>query len=194
MAKPSWIALSKSSGTGGGSVNVTASSNTTSGSRSGSITVQTTSGLTKTVSISQAKKPYAVTFSSEDFSKTFDSASSGTVTFTANFKANWSMETGNGLRAIASSGWYGTTGKIRFYETHGIRGWTDWTSFNRGSSPTSFGVQDLYWTYVDQVEIQVEVPANSTGSTRVMKYEMSFDDIKYTCNRLTVFPQVTQIG
>lgn len=57
MAKPLWITLSKSSGTGGGSVSVTASSNvgsTTTNSRSGSITVRTTSGITKTVSCSQS--------------------------------------------------------------------------------------------------------------------------------------------
>lgn len=54
MAKPSWISLSKSSGTGGGQVNVTASANDSSMySRQGSITVKTTSGLTKTVSVTQ---------------------------------------------------------------------------------------------------------------------------------------------
>ena len=53
MAKPSWVTLSKSSGTGGGSVNVTCKANTGT-SRSGSITVKTASGLTKTVSLSQA--------------------------------------------------------------------------------------------------------------------------------------------
>lgn len=54
MAKPSWISLNKSSGTGGGQVNVTASKNTGSSSRSGTLTVKTTSGLTKTVSLSQS--------------------------------------------------------------------------------------------------------------------------------------------
>ena len=53
MAKPSWVTLSKSSGTEGGSVNVTCKANTGT-SRSGSITVKTASGLTKTVSLSQA--------------------------------------------------------------------------------------------------------------------------------------------
>ena len=56
MAKPSWITLSKSSGTGGGSVSVTASSNvggTTTSYRSGSLTIRTTSGITKTVRCSQ---------------------------------------------------------------------------------------------------------------------------------------------
>lgn len=59
MAKPSWVTLSKSSGTGGGSVNVTCKANTGT-SRSGSITVKTASGLTKTVSLSQAA--YVSTF------------------------------------------------------------------------------------------------------------------------------------
>lgn len=54
MAKPSWVTLDKSSGTGGGSVKVTASQNSGSSSRSGTLTVKTTSGLTKSVSLSQA--------------------------------------------------------------------------------------------------------------------------------------------
>lgn len=59
MAKPSWISLSKSSGTGEGSVNVTASSNGTS-LRSGSITIGTESGLTKSVSVSQKAAELAI--------------------------------------------------------------------------------------------------------------------------------------
>lgn len=55
MAKPSWISLDKSSGTGGGQVKVTASANSTTSERSGSLTIKTASGLTKSVSISQAK-------------------------------------------------------------------------------------------------------------------------------------------
>lgn len=54
MAKPSWASVSPSSGTGGRSVSVTASSNTNSSTRSGSITVRTTSGLSKSVSLSQS--------------------------------------------------------------------------------------------------------------------------------------------
>ena len=54
MAKPSWISLSRSEGTGGGSVNVIASENTGSAQRSGTLTIRTSSGLTKTVSVSQA--------------------------------------------------------------------------------------------------------------------------------------------
>lgn len=57
MAKPSWISLSKSSGTGGGSVNVTASWNMGSSTRSGTLTIKTTSGLTKTVSLYQSVLP-----------------------------------------------------------------------------------------------------------------------------------------
>lgn len=55
MAKPNWISLSKSSGTGGGSVSVTASTNIETSSRSGTITVRTASGMTKAVSVSQAE-------------------------------------------------------------------------------------------------------------------------------------------
>lgn len=53
MAKPSWVTCSPSSGTGSKSVNVTATANTGAGSRNGNITVKTTSGLSKTVSLSQ---------------------------------------------------------------------------------------------------------------------------------------------
>lgn len=56
MAKPSWVTLDKSSGTGGGSVQVTASSNVssiTTSARSGTLTIKTSSGLTKTVRVSQ---------------------------------------------------------------------------------------------------------------------------------------------
>lgn len=53
MAKPSWITLSKSSGTGSSSVSVTASSNPDTSDRSGSISISTTSGLSKSVSLSQ---------------------------------------------------------------------------------------------------------------------------------------------
>ena len=60
MAKPSWVTLSKSSGTGGGSVQVTASQNTGSSTRSGTLTIKTASGLTKTVSISQQKESYSL--------------------------------------------------------------------------------------------------------------------------------------
>lgn len=52
MAKPSWVTVSPSSGTGSKSVSVTAASNGPS-SRSGSISIRTTSGLTRSVSISQ---------------------------------------------------------------------------------------------------------------------------------------------
>ena len=55
MAKPTWVTLDKSSGTGGGSVKVTASNNSGSSTRSGSLNVKTASGLTKSVSLSQAK-------------------------------------------------------------------------------------------------------------------------------------------
>ena len=57
MVKPSWITLSKSSGTGGGSVQVTASWNLGSSTRSGTLNIKTTSGLTKTVSLSQSILP-----------------------------------------------------------------------------------------------------------------------------------------
>lgn len=53
MAKPSWITLGKSSGTGSSSVKVTASGNVSTSSRSGTLTVKTASGLTKTVLMTQ---------------------------------------------------------------------------------------------------------------------------------------------
>lgn len=62
MAKPSWVTLSKSTGSGGGSVSVTASANPYSSARSGSLTVKTASGLTKTVSVSQKSDKYYIFF------------------------------------------------------------------------------------------------------------------------------------
>lgn len=56
MAKPSWITLSSSSGSGSKSVSVTASENTAA-ARSGSITVNTSSGLTKSVALAQDTAP-----------------------------------------------------------------------------------------------------------------------------------------
>ena len=53
MAKPDWITVSPKSGTGGGEVQITASPNGIE-ARSGTVTVETASGLTKTVSVSQA--------------------------------------------------------------------------------------------------------------------------------------------
>lgn len=69
MAKPSWITLSNSSGTGGGAdtVNVTASWNMGSSTRSGTLTIKTTSGLTKTVSLYQSVLP-EVTISARGWS------------------------------------------------------------------------------------------------------------------------------
>lgn len=61
MAKPSWVTCSPSSGTGSKSVNVTASKNTSSSPRLGSFTVKTSSGLTKSVSVSQEKQLQAST-------------------------------------------------------------------------------------------------------------------------------------
>lgn len=82
MAKPSWITLDKSSGTGGGSVEVTAATNENVTTRSGSLTVQTTSGITKNVSITQLPglSPNATISISGSPSMTVDAAS-GTVTF-----------------------------------------------------------------------------------------------------------------
>lgn len=67
MAKPNWISLSRSEGTGEGSVTVTASKNTGVTSRKGSLTIKTTSGLTKTVSLSQSILP-AITISASGWS------------------------------------------------------------------------------------------------------------------------------
>lgn len=53
MAKPDWIIVSPQSGTGGGEVQITASPNGIE-ERNGTVTVETASGLTKTVSVFQA--------------------------------------------------------------------------------------------------------------------------------------------
>lgn len=71
MAKPSWVTLDKSSGTGGGSVKVTASENT-GNFRYGALTIKTASGLTKTISVQQDLAPCIIhfrgSFSVNDFS------------------------------------------------------------------------------------------------------------------------------
>lgn len=72
MAKPSWVTLNKSSGTGGGSVKVTASTNTTAASRSGSLTIKTASGLTKSVSVYQQKEHYSLDVSGRLFIRNTD--------------------------------------------------------------------------------------------------------------------------
>lgn len=56
MAKPDWINVSPQSGTGGRQVSVTAEKNTGT-SRTGSFTVRTTSGLSKSVRLSQEEAP-----------------------------------------------------------------------------------------------------------------------------------------
>lgn len=53
MAKPSWITLDKSSGTGGSSVKVTATGNASTSARSGTLTIKTVSGLMKAISMTQ---------------------------------------------------------------------------------------------------------------------------------------------
>ena len=53
MAKPTWVTCSPSQGGGGSSVSVSASQNTATSQRSGSFTVKTTSGLSKSVSVQQ---------------------------------------------------------------------------------------------------------------------------------------------
>lgn len=62
MAKPSWVTCSPSSGTGSKSVSVTASKNTGNSVRRGRITIKTTSGLTKEVSVSQNPSAYTIFF------------------------------------------------------------------------------------------------------------------------------------
>lgn len=62
MAKPSWITLDKSSGTGGGSVSLRASQNRTQVQRSGTVTVKTASGLTKSVSVTQGIYGRSITY------------------------------------------------------------------------------------------------------------------------------------
>jgi len=56
MAKPSWITLSASSGSGSKSISVTASENIAA-ARTGFITVKTSSGLTKSVNLTQDTSP-----------------------------------------------------------------------------------------------------------------------------------------
>lgn len=71
MAKPSWITLSASSGSGSKNVSVTASENIAA-ARTGTITVKTSSGLTKSVSLAQNTSPScAVTLSNVVISSNF---------------------------------------------------------------------------------------------------------------------------
>ena len=113
MAKPSWITLSKSSGTGGGSVSVSASSNRHTSTRSGSLTVKTTSGITKTVSISQAKAVLVPTITTTQDSINVPSTTNLTTqTFTCNImnaeevRAAYTVPTGlmaNGVHRVKLS-------------------------------------------------------------------------------------------
>lgn len=57
---------------GGGSVKVTASENTASSSRSGSLTIRTASGLTKSVSVSQLTERYSLSVGGSLFIKNTD--------------------------------------------------------------------------------------------------------------------------
>lgn len=88
MAKPDWITLSKSSGTGNDTVTVTAAKNTTGAARSGSITV-TAGGVTKTVSITQEKIVNSIRGGDSQFMKisvpysVFTSADAVELTFQA---------------------------------------------------------------------------------------------------------------
>lgn len=114
MAKPSWITLSKSSGTGEGSVSVSASSNSsTTSTRSGSLTVKTTSGITKTVSITQAKADLVPTITTTQDSINVPSTTNLTTqTFTCNIQnaeevgATYTVPTGvmaNGVHRVKLS-------------------------------------------------------------------------------------------
>lgn len=53
MAMPNWISVSPQGGSGGTGVVVKASANANTSVRSGTLTLQTTSGLTKILSLSQ---------------------------------------------------------------------------------------------------------------------------------------------
>ena len=81
MAKPNWITLSKSSGTGGGSVNVTATANSGTNLRTGSLTIKTASELTKTVFVSQGYNAVKASILYDgDITREF-SVTSGAATF-----------------------------------------------------------------------------------------------------------------
>ena len=56
MTMPNWITVDPDGGTGKISVTLTAAGNASTSSRSGTLTVKTASGLTKTVSLSQTSR------------------------------------------------------------------------------------------------------------------------------------------
>lgn len=97
MAKPDWITLSKSSGTGNDTVTVTAAKNTTGAARSGSITV-TAGGVAKTVSITQEKIANSIRGGASQFMKikvpynVFTSADEVELTFQARILLERSAE------------------------------------------------------------------------------------------------------
>lgn len=123
MAKPSWITLSKSSGTGGGQVNVTAARNSGTSDRSGTISVKTTSGLSKEIEITQSAAG-KITFSGsiqgngiEAYREVFSSSQAIMGTSTApcsfSFDFGYSLITGSGINGSTSSP--KTASGIRWY-------------------------------------------------------------------------------
>lgn len=98
---------------GGGSVSVTASKNSNTISRSGTITVKTASGLTKTVSISQAKADLVPTITTaQNTIEVPNSTNLTTQTFTCNIqnaeevRAEYTVPTGlmaNGVHRVKLS-------------------------------------------------------------------------------------------
>lgn len=88
MPKPSWVTLDKSSGTGGGSVQVTSSQNTLTSSRSGALTVRTTSGLTKSVSVVQSGIPTFSVAGGIEFTRTDDTSYNFQCYCTVGLKTN----------------------------------------------------------------------------------------------------------
>lgn len=117
MAKPAWISVSPSSGTGNGTITLTASAFTGRVNRTGTVTVTTTGGKIATVACTQTAKALTITGGSAQ-NVTYDKTTA-TVTFTTNaqkFKITVAAGltlgavTANGTAVTAASGVYTPAG------------------------------------------------------------------------------------
>lgn len=103
MAKPAWITVSPSSGTGNGTITLTAMAFTGRVNRTGTVTVTTAGGKTATVACTQTAKPAFVTNGAN--TNVAASATTSKLTFTTNSKA-FKLNPGSGvtLRAVTANG------------------------------------------------------------------------------------------
>lgn len=148
MAKPSWVTCSPSSGTGSKSVNVTATRNDVSSSRSGSFSIKTTSGITKTVSVSQ------------------EGAETHTATISGSYRVTFSGFSGSRLRylflTIAETN--AGVGAVTLYNDSTLSHLTNATfSFNVNTKVTWVG-NDIPIYRFGKISWQMDPASDTTGN------------------------------